>query len=270
MALGHHWALGADKRRGARYLMAAADWAAGMYANADAIQHYQRVLDALARCDEPAAATEIETERLAARERMADLLGPTGRRASALGEYEIVEAGYRAAGDAPARARILRKMGGLHWDAGARARALQCFEAGLAPARKPPTSTSSRRTSTRRWVDWRSAAATASGRSSGRSRRALHAERLAADPALDADGRGEAVTAAAQSHNTLGVACARLGRLEEAVGHIERSVALAQDNRLAAGGLSWARQPERALQHARSGPGDRDGAGRPRDGQEDR
>jgi adenylate cyclase len=56
----------------------------------------------------------------------------------------------------------------------------------------------------------------------------LHAERLAADPALNADGRVEAVTAAAQSHNTLGVACARLGRLEKAVEHIERSVALAR------------------------------------------
>src|SRR6266508_5367468 len=51
----------------------------------------------------------------------------------------------------------------------------------------------------------------------------LHAERLVADPSLGADGRAEAVTAAAQSHNTLGVALARLGRLEEAVGHIERS-----------------------------------------------
>ena len=45
MALGHHWSLGADKRRGARYLTGAADWARGMYANADAIQHYQRALE---------------------------------------------------------------------------------------------------------------------------------------------------------------------------------------------------------------------------------
>ena len=126
MALGHHWALGADKRRGARYLMAAGDWARGMYANADAIGHYQRVLDALEHCD------DVETERLVARERMADLLGPTGRRAAALAEYEIVEAAYRTAGDAPTQARMLRKMGGLHWDAGARRRALRCFEAGLA------------------------------------------------------------------------------------------------------------------------------------------
>jgi len=228
VALGHHWALGADKRRGARYLMSAGDWARGMYANADAILHYQQVLDALEHCDASAAGAQIETERLVARERMADLLGPTGRRASALGEYETVEAGYRAAGNAPARARILRKMGGLHWDAGARARALQCFEAGLAllgdhrehieqaHLYQEMGRLAFRSGDSQRAVEWAEQAR-------------LHAERLAADPALDADGRTEAVTAAAQSHNTLGVACARLGRLEEAVEHIERSVALAQE-----------------------------------------
>lgn len=231
VALGHHWALGADRRRGARYLVAAADWARGMYANADAIQHYQRALEALEQCDDPVAAAQIETERLVARERMADLLGPTGRRAAALGEYEIVEAGYRAAGDAAARARILRKMGGLHWDAGARARALGCFEAGLALLGEQREHIEQahlyqemgrlafRSGDSQRAVEWAEQAR-------------LHAERLAADPALDAGGRAEAVTAAAQSHNTLGVALARLGRLEEAVGHIERSVALARDNGL--------------------------------------
>ncbi|HEU4366842.1 MAG TPA: adenylate/guanylate cyclase domain-containing protein [Methylomirabilota bacterium] len=224
-ALGHHWALGADKARGARYLMAAGDWARDMYANADAIQHYQRALDALEHCD------AVETERLVARERMADLLGPTGRRSTALGEYEIVRAGYRAAGDAPAHARILRKMGSLHWDAGARARALQCFEAGLgllvydrehierAHLYQEMGRLAFRSGDSQRAIEWAEQAR-------------LHAERLAADPALDAGGRGEAVTAAAQSHNTLGVACARLGRLEEAVGHIERSVALARENGL--------------------------------------
>src|SRR4029077_8189588 len=51
-ALGHHWAHGADRRRGARYLMAAGDWARGMYANADAIGHYRRVLEALEHEDD--------------------------------------------------------------------------------------------------------------------------------------------------------------------------------------------------------------------------
>jgi adenylate cyclase len=223
--LGHHWALGADKARGAKYLMAAGDWARGMYANADAIQHYQRALDALAHCD------AVETERLVARERMGDLLGPTGRRSAAFGEYEIVEAEYRAAGDVPAQARILRKMGGLHWEAGGRARALRCFEAGLAllgtdrehieraHLYQEMGRLAFRSGDSQRAVEWAEQAR-------------LHAERLAADPALDAEGRGQAATAAAQSHNTLGVALARLGRLREAVGHIERSVALARENEL--------------------------------------
>jgi adenylate cyclase len=223
--LGHHWALGADKARGARYLMAAGDWARGMYANADAIQHYRRALDALEHCD------AVQAERLVARERMADLLGPTGRRSSALGEYEIVMAGYRAAEDAPAHARILRKMGSLHWDAGGRAQALRCFEAGLAllgadrehieraHLYQEMGRLAFRSGDSQRAVEWAEQAR-------------LHAERLAADPALDAEGRREAATAAAQSHNTLGVALARLDRLQEAVGHIERSVALARENAL--------------------------------------
>jgi adenylate cyclase len=225
VALGHHFSLGADTRRGARYLTSAGDWARGMYANADAIQHYQRALDALARCD------GVEQERLTVRERMAGLLGPTGRRAAALGEYEIVEAGYRAAGDAPARARVLRKMGSLHWDAGERARALRCFEAGLALLDAHPEHIERahlyqemgrqafRSGDSQRAVEWAEQAR-------------AHAERLAADPVLDAEGRAEAATAAAQSHNTLGVACARLDRMQEAVAHIERSVALAQESGL--------------------------------------
>ena len=263
VALGHHWALGADKGRGARYLMAAGDWAGGMYANADAIQHYQRALDALEHCE------AVETERLVARERMADLLGPTGRRGAALGEYEIVEAGYRAAADAPARARILRKMGGLHWDAGARARALRCFEAGLAllgadrehieraHLYQEMGRLAFRSGDSQRAVEWAEQAR-------------LHAERLAENPSLGADGRVETVTAAAQSHNTLGVALARLGRLEEAVGHVERSVALARESGLlqvACRGLAnlsvlySTLDPARAIETC---------LGRPRDGQEDR
>ncbi len=225
VALGHHFSLGADTHRGAGYLTAAGDWARGMYANADAIQHYQRALDALARCD------DVDQERLAVRERMAGLLGPTGRRAAALGEYEIVEAGYRAAADAPARARVLRKMGSLHWDAGERARALRCFEAGLALLDAHPEHIERahlyqemgrqafRSGDSQRAVEWAEQAR-------------AHAEQLAAAPALDAEGRAEAATAAAQSHNTLGVAFARLGRMEESVSHIERSVALAQESGL--------------------------------------
>src|SRR4030095_8457803 len=118
--------------------MSAGDWARGMYANADAILHYQQVLAALEHRDAPAEAAQIETERLApGRWGCAPVCRPAPRprarrAAPELADATIVEAASRAAGDAPAQARILRKIGGLHWDAGARPRALQCFEAGLA------------------------------------------------------------------------------------------------------------------------------------------
>ena len=225
VALGRHFSLGADKLRGARYLMAAGNWARGVYANADAIQYYQQALEALEHCE------AVDTERLVARERMADLLGPTGRRGTAIAEYEAVEAGYRTLGDASARARILRKMGGLHWDAGARAKALECFEAGLAllggdsehieraHLYQEMGRLAFRSGESERAVEWALQAR-------------LQAERLAADAAVDADGRVDALTAAAHSLNTLGVAVARLGRLEEAVEHIEKSVALARETGL--------------------------------------
>ena len=59
------------------------------------------------------------------------------------------------------------------------------------------------------------------------------AERLGADPA-GSDGPGaadhavEVASAVAQAYNTLGVALARMGRLQDAVAHIERSVAVAE------------------------------------------
>src|SRR5262249_15070339 len=49
--LGHHFGLSDDRQRGARYLVAAADWARGIYANDDAIRHYQQALRILGDCD---------------------------------------------------------------------------------------------------------------------------------------------------------------------------------------------------------------------------
>ena len=124
-ALGHHWSLSADKPRGARYLLAAGDWARAVYANADAIRHYERALHTLAQCP----ACDVET--WAARERLADLLGLTGRRAEALAHYESVKQATESSGDRAAGARLQRKIGGLHWEAGDRERAAACFASGL-------------------------------------------------------------------------------------------------------------------------------------------
>src|SRR5258705_12707971 len=113
-------------------------------------------------------------------------------------------------------------MGGLHWDAGARARALQCFEAGLAllgdhrehieqaHLYQEMGRQAFRSGDSQRALEWAEQAR-------------LHAERLAADPALDADGRVEAVTAAAPHPDTVGLAVPRLVLAVEGVVHILRN-----------------------------------------------
>src|SRR5437879_8948295 len=58
------------------------------------------------------------------------------------------------------------------------------------------------------------------------------AERAANHAAGNAEDAREAAAAMAHALNTLGVALARLDRTEEAVGHIERSVAVAREHGL--------------------------------------
>jgi adenylate cyclase len=226
-ALGHHWSLSSDKARGARYLLAAGDRARAVYANDDAIRHFERALRTLAEApaDTPAAAAEIEPMVLDARERLADLFGLQGRRAEALAQYEQVR---QAAGERhePVRlARALRKTGGLHWEAGDRERAGACFDAGLAglgeqgdPIERAHLFQEMGRLAFR----------------AGDSAAALAlAERALAELPADARERArEATVVRAEACNTLGVALARLGRPSEAVAQIESSVAQAEAHQL--------------------------------------
>lgn len=224
-ALGHHFSLSPDKPRGARYLLAAGDWARGMYANDDAVHHYERALKTLRECDAPAG------ETLAVRERLGDLLGPAGRRERALEHYEAVRAAYASAGEPAAQARLCRKLGGLYWDAGARERALGCFEAGLgllegraehielAHLYQEMGRLAFRSGENDRAIEWAERALAA-------------AERLGSAPD-DTDASGhQAAAVTAHAYNTLGIALARTGRLEEAVAHIERSVEVAHAHEL--------------------------------------
>ena len=225
-ALGHHFSLSVDKPKGAGYLLAAGDWARAIYANDDALRHYEQALQTLGECG------GCDGERLAVRERLGDLLGPIGQRKAALEHYEAVRRAAEAASDRAVQARIYRKMGGLHWDAGERDRALACFQAGLAILEgdaqhielahlyQEMGRLAFRSGDNRRAAEW--------------AKRALgQAERLAAGSTESAASNDQEVqkgAAAAISHayNTLGVALARIGSLEEAVAHIERSVAVAQ------------------------------------------
>jgi adenylate cyclase len=124
-ALAYHWSLAADKAKGGRYLMAAGDWARALYANEDAIRHYRGALRTLADCQ--ACVGQVQ----AIREGLADLLALTGERCEALAHYEALQGELETAEDHAGVARLHRKAGGLHWEAGDRKRASACLTMAL-------------------------------------------------------------------------------------------------------------------------------------------
>jgi len=223
-ALGHHWSLSPDKLKGARYLIAAGDWARSVYANEDAIRHYERALRTLADCKDCGDQVQV------ARERLADLFALTGRRSEALAHYEAVRQECEASSDSAGAARLYRKIGGLHWEAGDRKRAGGCFEAGL--ERLGHNGHAVERAQLFQEIG---RLAFRDGDNAGAiawAERAL-AEAAGEEGAIaDAERAREIAVTRAQAFNTLGVALARTGRLGEAVTHIERSISLAEDREL--------------------------------------
>jgi adenylate cyclase len=222
VALGHHWSHSGDKRKGARYLLAAGDWARSIYANDDAIRHYERALGILEECGAPAVETAV------VREGLGDLLSPLGRRAAARDQYETAQRAHAASSDRGPEARLLRKLGGLYWDGGDRERALACFERGLVLLEGHPGHIELAHLYQEL------------GRlafRSGDNQRAIELAEKAlerARPLVAGDGEDarEAASVIAHAYNTLGVALARTDRLPEAVTHIEQSIAVALDKGL--------------------------------------
>ena len=219
-ALGHHWSLSADKARGARFLMAAGDWARSLYANEDAIRHYQRALRTLADCQ------GCDGEEQAGREGLADLLALTGHRSEALAHYGAVQQELEAGADRAGAARLHRKIGGLHWEAGDRESASACFRLGLerlgedgSPIERAQLFQEMGRLAFRAGdnaaaIEWAEQALAEAARES----------EIVADP----ERAREAAATRAQAYNTLGVAIARTGRLAEAADQIEQSIGLAE------------------------------------------
>ncbi len=224
--LGHHWSLSAERARGARYLLAAGDWARALYANEDALRHYRRALDTLRECD--ACADEM----MRVEERLGDVLALIGQREAALAHYEAVRAAAAPAGSRAVEARVHRKVGRLHWDAGDRERGLGCYRTGLGLLEGQ-----AEEIEVAHLYQEMGRMAFRAGDSPGAvewAERALaHAQRLQqhlagrAAPG-DAEASKEASAAIAHAYNTLGAALARMGKTEEAVEYIERSVAVAR------------------------------------------
>ena len=226
-ALARHWSLSPDKAHGAHYLVAAGDWARAVYANDDAIRHYERALRTLAEstADTPDAKAEVEAAELDARERLADLFGLQGRRGEALAQYEIVQRADERQGDPVRTARVLRKTGGLHWEAGERERASACFTAGLERLGEDGDAIE-------RAHLFQEMGRLAFRAGDNDTALALAQRALAEVPAEPLGRAREASVVRAEACNTLGVALARLGRPAEAVEHVERSVAQAEANNM--------------------------------------
>ncbi|TWT02946.1 AAA family ATPase [Reyranella sp. CPCC 100927] len=223
-ALGHHWSLTADRAKGARYLTAAGDRARAVYANDDAIRHYARALRTLGEgSTDGGQALEI-------RERLADVLALTGKWAEALAHYQTGRLALEKVADREGVARLFRKLGALHWETGDRDQAKACFTSGLeqlgddgSPVERAQLFQEFGRLAFRagdnaQAIAWAERSLAEAARQDG----------IVLDPE---DVRDTAITRA-QAYNTLGVALARTGRLPEAVGHIEQSVALAEQHDL--------------------------------------
>jgi adenylate cyclase len=215
-ALGHHWSLSPDKRRGGRYLMAAGDWARAVYANDDAIRHYERALRTLSACSDASAA---DPDALAAQEHLGDVLALCGRRGEAAACFESVQQAIEPLSDASRAARLDRKLGGLHWEAGAREQAGAAFARGLQrlgdagdPIERAHLFEEMGRLAFR----------------AGDNAAAIAWAGRALDEVGDDATGARAAAVLVQARNTLGVAVARTGRLADAVEHIERSIALAE------------------------------------------
>jgi adenylate cyclase len=219
-ALGHHWSLAADKRKGARYLVAAGDRARAVYANEDAIRHYERALRTLAEC------RDCDDQVQAVRERLADLLALTGRRAQALAHYEAVRQEFETAADRAGAARLHRKIGGLHWEAGDRERASACFASGL--ERLGEDGNAIERAQLFQEIGRLAFRAGDNAGAIAWAEKALAEAATDEETASDPERAREAAATRAHAFNTLGVALARKGRTGEAVDQIKQSIALAE------------------------------------------
>ena len=217
--LGHHFSLSANKPKGAFYLRAAGDRARAIYANDDAIRLYQQALTVLP------ATPETVSERLLLREQIADLYGPSGRRDIAIEHYEAVLDSYRMTGDRPAAARVLRKIGRLLWDGGKRSQAEAYYSeaAALLEGTDAPVEQA-------HLLQERGHLAFLLGDHTAAAKWADDAlSRVQIVPAdVDEATALDAARATAEALNTKGVALARLGRSQDAVREVERSVAAAE------------------------------------------
>jgi DNA-binding SARP family transcriptional activator len=199
--IGRHFQLAGQDADAAACFVSAGDHARGLYANAEALAHYQAAL----------ALGHPETSRL--HEAVGDMHTLLGAYTSALASYETAAAQCEPAG--PALVEIEHKLGNVHARLGEWPAAEVHFEAALNAA----GGATERSAAGRILADW-SLAAHAQGQTEGALTRARDA--LAAAESAE-DRRG-----VVQAHNILGVLARSRGDSASATAHLEHSLAIAE------------------------------------------
>ena len=197
--VAYHFQLAGQESEAARYFNLAGEHARGLYANAEALAHFQSAL-ALGYAD----ASGLY-------EAMGDLQTLRGEYGAALTSYETAAA-HCAAG---ALASLEHKLGNVHHRRGEWELAESHFQAGLATLGEdgPPGQRA------RLYADW-----SRTVHQRGQTERALSLAQRALDLAETADD----LWALAQAHNMLGILASSRGALQIARHHLEHSLTLAQ------------------------------------------
>ena len=197
-AIANHYQLGGREPEAAQYFKAAGEYARGLYANAEAMAHFQSAL-ALGHSDGPGL-----------HEALGDLQTLSGEYAGALMSYETAAALSKTAGVAT----LEHKLGGVRQRRGEWELAESHFKSALAALVEEGAPSVRARVH----ADWSLTAHSVgdSKRAKDLARKALH---LAKEP--------EDVRALAQAHNILGVLAKSEDDFPQARLELERSLALA-------------------------------------------
>src|SRR5215217_6780678 len=140
-ALAHHSAKAALHARAARYFSRAGDHARSVYANAEAVHHYQAAIDELGRTTplDPAAVEDRLASLVGLHENLGDVRSLTGSQKEAREAYQEALR-HAPPGHVVTRARFLRKLGKT-WELLHRNDiSLQAYTEALASLGSPPPS----------------------------------------------------------------------------------------------------------------------------------
>ncbi|HSP73292.1 MAG TPA: AAA family ATPase, partial [Gaiellaceae bacterium] len=212
--LAYHYARSAERDRALRYLVLAGDRARSLFAYDDAAGYYGQALGMLDGAGDDGAGRAL----------VLDKLGDTAYARGNLGEarhhwaeaLRVVEGG----GDGSQAAALHRKMAVAAWDAGERERALEHLDHGRTALRDEDTAEAARLYQELGRIHFRL----------GEHERAMEWARRA----LALGQQLGAPDVVANAYNTLGIAIARAGDIEQAAAHVRQSLETALGHQLGA------------------------------------